>query len=74
MDYATNPDADNTHPNRHDYEELAIIYSHVDATTTIGRAASSSTRVVRVDRKNNSVIERRFADGSRQVTFIIWAR
>jgi len=74
MDYATNPDADNTHPNRHDYEELAIIYSHVDATATIGRAPSSSTRVVRVDRKNNSVIERRFADGSRQVTFIIWAR
>jgi hypothetical protein len=30
--------------------------------------------VVRVDRKNSSVIERRFADGSRQVTFIIWAR
>lgn len=74
MDYATNPDSDNMHPNRHDYEELAIIYSHLDATTTIGRAASSSTRVVRVDRKNNSVIERRFADGSRQVTFIIWAR
>jgi hypothetical protein len=74
MDYATNPDSDNMHPNRHDYEELAIIYSHLDATTTIGRAASSSTRVVRVDRKNSSVIERRFADGSRQVTFIIWAR
>jgi hypothetical protein len=74
MDYAINPDADNMHPNRHDYEELAIIYSHLDATTTIGRAASSSTRVVRVDRKNSSVIERRFADGSRQVTFIIWAR
>jgi hypothetical protein len=74
MDYATNPDADNMHPNRHDYEELAIIYSHVDATTTIGRAASSSARVVRVDRKGRSVIERRFADGSRQVTFVIWAR
>jgi hypothetical protein len=75
MDYATNPDADNTHPNRHDYEELAIIYSHLDASTTIGRAAaSSSVRVVRVDRQSNSVIERRFADGSRQVTFIIWAR
>jgi hypothetical protein len=75
MDYATNPDADNMHPNRHDYEELAIIYSHVDATTTIGRSvASPSARVVRIDGKNRSVIERRFADGSRQVTFIIWAR
>jgi hypothetical protein len=74
MDYATNPDADNMHPNFHDYQELAIIYSHVDATTTIGRAATSSARVVRVDRKSRSVIERRFADGSRQVTFIVWAR
>jgi hypothetical protein len=74
MDYATNPDADNTHPNRHDYEELAIIYSHVDATTTIGRATSASAHVVRVERKRESVIERRFSDGSRQVTFIIWAR
>jgi hypothetical protein len=74
MDYATNPDADNMHPNYHDYEELAIIYSHVDATTTIGRAATSSARLVRVDRKSRSVIERRFADGSRQVTFIVWAR
>jgi hypothetical protein len=74
MDYATNPDADNMHPNLHDYQELAIIYTHLDATTTIGRAASSSARVVRIDHPNRSVIERRFADGSRQVTFIIWAR
>jgi hypothetical protein len=72
MDYATNPDSDNTHPNRHDYEELALIYSHVDATTTIGRLAAHSARVLRVDRKGRSVVERRFADGSRQVTFIIW--
>jgi hypothetical protein len=74
MDYATNPDADNTHPNRHDYEELALIYSHVDATTTIGRSATHSARVVRVDRRGSSVIEQRFSDGSRRVTFIIWAR
>jgi hypothetical protein len=74
MDYAANPDADNMHPNRHDYEELALIYSHVDGTTTIGRATASSARVVRVDRQGSSVIERRFANGSRQVTFIIWAR
>jgi hypothetical protein len=63
MDYAENPDADNMHPNRHDYEELAPIYSHVDGTTTIGRAAGSSARVVRVDRQGSSVIERRFAEG-----------
>ena len=56
MDYATNPDADNMHRNRHDYEELAIIYSHVDATTTtIGRAAGASiTRTVRTVPKHET--------------------
>jgi hypothetical protein len=76
MDYADNPDADNMHPNRHDYEELATIYSHLDATTTIGRSstAGDAVRVARTDHTDHSVIVRRFADGSRQITLIIWAR
>jgi hypothetical protein len=74
MDYATNPDADNMHPNRHDYEELALIYSHLDATTTIGRMQGHSSHVVRITRRNESVIVRRFADGSKKITFIYWAR
>jgi hypothetical protein len=75
MDYASNPDADNTHPNRHDYEELAIIYSHLDATTTIGRAAGShGAKLVRIDRKSESVIVREFANGAKRITFVYWAR
>ena len=75
MDYANNPDADNTHPNRHDYEELAIIYSHVDATTTIGRAAGSlGAKLVRIERKSESVIVREFANGAKRITFVYWAR
>ncbi len=34
MDYTNSP-ADNQHPNTHDYEELASIYSHLDASTTL---------------------------------------
>ena len=50
MDYASNPDADNTHPNRHDYEMLASIYAHLDSSTTIGAAVGSSGRgLERVD-------------------------
>jgi hypothetical protein len=34
MDYTNNPST-NQHPNSHDYDELVIIYSHLDSTTTI---------------------------------------
>jgi hypothetical protein len=82
MDYATNPDADNMHPNTHDYEELAIIYSHLDSTTTIGSTPATSTdaardaapvSVSRSDRIKDSTIVERFADGSGRVTHITWA-
>ena len=37
MDYTNNP-ASNQHPNLHDYDELVIIYSHLDSTTTAKQA------------------------------------
>ena len=81
MDYASNPDADNMHPNTHDYDELAIIYSHLDSSTTIASttASTDATRgaapvsVSRSDRIKDSVIVERFADGSARVTHITWA-
>lgn len=44
MDYFSNTGANagstaSTHPNDHDYAQLATIYSHLDATTTIANAA-----------------------------------
>jgi hypothetical protein len=41
MDYTSDPTT-NQHPNRHDYEELEIIYSHLDSTTTVGSASAAS--------------------------------
>jgi hypothetical protein len=76
MDYATNPDADNTHPNFHDYQELATIYSHFDATTSVGLSAQADAQPYRTDRtdgKRTSKVVERFADGSQRVTFIFWA-
>ena len=35
MDYTSNPST-NQHPNAHDYQELEIIYAHLDSTSTIG--------------------------------------
>ncbi len=75
MDYADNPDADNTHPNGHDYTELAIIYTHLDSTTTIGSIASpgSGSGVAGTIRVDHSTRITHFADGSMRVTFIVWA-
>ena len=47
MDYTNNPSrndgaGDNTRPNQHDYDELAIIYQHLDSTTTISAATAGS--------------------------------
>src|SRR5262245_54114723 len=38
MDYTSDPST-NQHPNAHDYDELAIIYSHLDSTTTLSATA-----------------------------------
>lgn len=45
MDYTRYPDAfpDNEHPNQHDYDQLASIYSHLDSTTTVASSTSSAS-------------------------------
>ncbi len=39
MDYTNNPEP-NQHPNGHDYEELSIIYGHVDSLTTVSQTSA----------------------------------
>ena len=71
------PDADNTHPNAHDYEELSIIYDHLDTVTTVGLSADASAKpykTTRKDGKRTSKITETYADGSKRFTFIVWAR
>ncbi|CAN5780364.1 hypothetical protein BH18ACT15_BH18ACT15_02600 [soil metagenome] len=74
MDYSSNPDTDNRHPNYHDYQELALIYSHLDSTTTIGRPATQSQgRAIEHIRIDHSTRVTRLSDGSIKITFIFWA-
>ena len=40
MDYTNDPST-NQHPNQHDYDQLATIYSHLDSTTTVGTATQA---------------------------------
>lgn len=90
MDYTNDPDgtlygqADNTHPNQHDYEELALIYAHLDSTTTL--RSSSAVGGANVDSPSEwgrlmstkhggraQVFERDFGNGEQIITFVIWA-
>ena len=90
MDYTSDPDGqvhgwlDNEHPNTHDYDELAIIYSHVDSTTTIksspaasGADLDSPSQWGQLMRSTHGgraqTFERDFGNGQRVVTFVIWA-
>ena len=84
MDYTNDPNS-NQHPNKHDYDELEIIYAHLDSTTTISQGAGSSF-AVDIDHNDRrtwgqlvkqqgrtAIYELDLGGGSKTVTFVIWA-
>lgn len=94
MDYTNDPDGtladpdqlSNEHPNLHDYDQLALIYEHLDSATA-GRP-NPKDRPANVDLENpsqwgkevrqspngrNSLFERDLGNGEKVFTFIIWA-
>jgi hypothetical protein len=87
MDYTNNPlgPPSNTDPNKHDYDELATIYSHTDSFTTVGAAIGSAApsvldnpsewgQLMKVSHGGKTqIFERDFGNGQRVVTFVIWA-
>ena len=87
MDYTNDPST-NQHPNQHDYDELGIIYAHLDSTTTLGqvinRSFAKEIAQANLDSpkewgkhiKGNrqvAVFERDFGGGDKDFTFVIWA-
>jgi hypothetical protein len=88
MDYFSNTGANSTstlstHTNQHDYDELGIIYAHLDSTTTLGmvaqspgqsgRAGATPYKTERTDSARNSTITEFFSDNTKRATFIAWA-
>lgn len=95
MDYTNDPDGtlygqlDNQHPNSHDYEELEIIYQHLDSSSTVfSRNSSLPAAANEIDTSNpvewgkvvrrsadgrSSLYERDLGDGNKVFTFVIWA-
>lgn len=72
MDYyfnTSNLDTKSTHPNTHDYDQLALIYQHLDSSTTVGAAAFSPFgSAVRT-----SKFVAKLSGGARLITYITWA-
>lgn len=87
MDYTNNP-IDNQHPNLHDYEELSIIYTHLDSFTTLGqvinRSFAKEVALANLDESKDwgkqikgnrkvAIYERDFGGGQGVFTFVVWA-
>jgi len=82
MDYTSDPST-NQHPNKHDYDELVTIYSHLDSTTTISSApagfANADVHAIEnwgekvSDNGHSALFVRDFGNGFKVFTFVTWA-
>jgi len=94
MDYSNDPSGtagtngslNNLHPNQHDYEQLATIYSHVDTTNTAGQRTNPSANapgragdpnwgmLIRTTNGGRTALFEKDLGGGRKIfTFVIWA-
>ncbi|MEK7481974.1 MAG: hypothetical protein AAB607_01330 [Patescibacteria group bacterium] len=87
MDYTNDPST-NQHPNQHDYDQLELIYAHLDGTTTLGSISLPRGNGANIDldnpsawgkslrkdsRGNDSLFGRDLGRGEKLFTFVIWA-
>jgi hypothetical protein len=82
MDYTNDPTS-NQHPNKHDYDQLQIIYSHLDSTVTVGAMpagfANADVHAIEnwgekvSDNGKSAVFVRDFGNGYKIITHVIWA-
>jgi hypothetical protein len=84
MDYTNDPST-NQHPNKHDYDELVTIYTHLDATTTVAQAqatvagnlpapAAEWGKLIRMSANGRvALYELDLGGGHKVLTFVIWA-
>lgn len=91
MDYFSNTGANagstlSTRPNKHDFDELNIIYAHLDSTSTVAAMAALAASVSDVTDDPNSwghrirqsangrssTYERLNGDGSKTITHVYW--
>jgi hypothetical protein len=73
MDYTANPlgPPDNEHPNQHDYDQLAKIYSHLDSVNTVAASASAVGQMRRAG-DSDALWVQDLADGGKLFTWVLW--
>ncbi len=87
MDYSSGPSSQK--PNQHDYDQLMLIYAHLDSTTTVAATAVSKAAVEKSDLNNRQDLGRRvfrskngleevyvkvYKDGSKIISFVTLAQ
>jgi hypothetical protein len=84
MDYTSNP-IGNEHPNAHDYEQLELIYAHLDTTTTVSQTTNRGAAASQIDRGQFGQLVRStnggrtelyvldLGNGQKVFTHVIWA-
>lgn len=90
MDYTSDPDGPptNEHPNAHDFEQLEIIYAHLDSTSTVGASIAMPRGFANADMHavenwgerlhdsadgHSSLFVRDFGKDLKVFTFVFWA-
>ena len=84
MDYSADP-SNNTTPNQHDYDELVIIYSHLDGAAAVSSPTASEAagdldspngwgRAVSYANGRPVVFEQDLGGGNKMVTYVLWAQ
>lgn len=85
MDYTRDPSS-NQRPNAHDFEELELIYSHVDSFSTIASSTAGATngrasnvpsgwgRAIRYDADGRASVFVKRTERGRIFRFVVWAR
>ncbi len=71
MDYTSNPSGppSNEHPNQHDYDQLATIYSHIDSTTTGLQTAPGKNAAAPADGQWGQLVA--LTDGGRTAVYVL---
>ena len=70
MDYSNDP-VPNQHPNKHDYDQLVTIYTHLDSTTTVAASSAAPPAMNGIDGRAE-LYELDFGNGHKVFTFVTW--